>query len=169
MQLSNSCLPYLFCSLLTLHVSASALQREGPRGLGLPCPVKVAREWASWRQSSCAGKDDEIGTHTQQGISNDLGETMWQAGRFNRQGAQAAPGLWKKNTFFFFVLLVLLPCLLPVGCDGAQRWSRWLSRILPRHVTLSSPFIQGCACTRSSSWYRYKWERGLKCGSFSLS
>lgn len=102
MQLSNSCLNYLFCSFLPLHsyCLTSAVQRERPWGLMLPCRIKMARGWTSWRHRSCANKGDEVHTCTQQGIRNGLGETMCQTRHLNGQGAQQLLACGKKNFFF---------------------------------------------------------------------
>lgn len=69
-------------------------------------------------------QDNEVGTCTQRGFRNGLGETTWQSGNLNVKELSSS---WPmKRTPFSFVLLVLLPYLLPVGCDRAQRW-QWMA------------------------------------------
>lgn len=155
MQLSNSCLPCLFGSLLTLHyfmawIKCSA-KRETPK-FGLSCPKKVARGWNRWRQRSCTGKDNEVGTCTQQEFRNDLRETMWQSGNLIGQGAQQLLA-YEKNTIFC--------CSYSSVAISTPSWMWWGTEVEVDDFQVSFPgmvldashiaFVQGCDWTRSSS------------------
>lgn len=147
MQLSNSCLPYLFCSLTSTasYGLASAVQREGPWAVGLPCTVKVTTSiWIGYGIIECRGP----------------------------VLSSAAPDLYKCNIFFsfsfslllFLFLILFLLYLLPVGGDGAPDFQGFFPGVWLRDVSYIT-FIQGCVCTRAFSWLRCSWEGGSNCDS----
>lgn len=152
MQLSNSCLPCLFCSLwlyIILWLGCSA-KRETLK-FGLSCSLKGDRGWTRWRQKSCTGKDNEVGTCTQQGFrKNGLGENTWQSGNLNGQGAQQLLA-YEKNTIFFFSF-----SSVAISTPGWMWWST-----VEDDFQVSFPgmgldavyiaFVQGCDWTRNSS------------------
>ena len=127
------------------------MQSEGPWGLGLPCLITATRGFTSWKQRSCACKNDEVEIRTQQGIRNGLGETMSQAGRLNGQAAQQ-PGLWK-NTLFFCSsssVAMLAPSRMWWGTeveqvtfeDPSQACDSVMSHIFPLFKDVSAQEVQ---------------------------